>query len=207
VGGFRWDDIRDVEGYRDRMTENRAKGMTGIWSLTPGQVQTANTAPLPPENGRYILEIDGREVDLREEGGVQVYEGDDLSVEQVGDDSYRLQAGGTKQELDGEGLGEELRDRLAYVPSMTDIVDSMEEFETAKAEGRGAISMSRTATVRVDDVEVEVTRDRMWDEATYQAAMTPVSLVQEVYEARPDQREELEAMYGERVVDRAMDVG
>jgi bifunctional (S)-malyl-CoA lyase/thioesterase len=67
--------------------------------------------------------------------------------------------------------------------------------------------MSRTATVRVDDVEVEVTRDRMWDEATYQAAMTPVSLVQEVYEARPDQREELEAMYGERVVDRAMDVG
>ena len=37
--------------------------------------------------------------------------------------------------------------------------------------------------------------------------MTPVSLVQEVYEARPDQREELEAMYGERVVDRAMDVG
>ena len=202
-----YDDIRDVEGYRDRMTENRAKGMTGIWSLTPGQVQTANTAPLPPENGRYILEVDGREVDLREEGGVQVYEGDDLSVEQVGDDSYRLMAGGTKQELDGEGLGEELRDRLAYVPSMTDIVDSMEEFETAKAEGRGAISMSRTATVRVDDVEVEVTRDRMWDEATYQAAMTPVSLFQEVYEARPDQREELEAMYGERVVDRAMDVG
>ena len=90
---------------------------------------------------------------------------------------------------------------------MTDIVDSMEEFETAKEEGRGAISMSRTATVRIDDVEVEVTRDRMWDEATYQAAMTPVSLVQEVYEARPDQREELEAMYGERVVDRAMDVG
>jgi bifunctional (S)-malyl-CoA lyase/thioesterase len=28
-----------------------------------------------------------------------------------------------------------------------------------------------------------------------------------VYEARPDQREELEEMYGEDVVDRAMQVG
>ena len=46
-----YDDIRDVEGYRERMTENQAKGMTGIWSLTPGQVVEANTAPLPPEDG------------------------------------------------------------------------------------------------------------------------------------------------------------
>ncbi len=30
-----YDDIRDVEGYRERMVENRAMGMTGIWRSRP----------------------------------------------------------------------------------------------------------------------------------------------------------------------------
>jgi bifunctional (S)-malyl-CoA lyase/thioesterase len=47
----------------------------------------------------------------------------------------------------------------------------------------------------------------MWDEATYQAAQTPITLFQEVYESRPDQREELEEKYGADVVDRATNVG
>jgi bifunctional (S)-malyl-CoA lyase/thioesterase len=94
-----------------------------------------------------------------------------------------------------------------YVPSMDDIVDSMEEFEAARDAGTGAIAMEQATTLRIDGVEVDVSNDRMWDEATYQAAMTPIKLFQDVYENRPDQHEALAEMYGEDVVERATDVG
>jgi bifunctional (S)-malyl-CoA lyase/thioesterase len=202
-----FDDIRDVEGYHERMTENRAKGMLGIWSLTPGQVIEANQAPLPPESGSYHVDVGNREVELAERDGKQVYEGEDLSLEAVGEDRYELRVEGEVHELDGEGLHDELRDRLSYVPSMDDVVDSMEEFEAAKEAGKGAISMERSATIAIGGVDVEVGQDRMWDEATYQAAQTPITLFQEVYESRPDQREELEEKYGADVVERATNVG
>ncbi|WP_336358387.1 malate synthase AceB [Haloarcula sp. CGMCC 1.6347] len=202
-----YDDIRDVEGYRERMKDNRAKGMTGIWSLTPGQVVEANTAPLPPKTGSWLLEAGGREVELEEQDGKQVYDGDDLSLEEVSDGGYVLQAGGDRLELDEDELTEELLDRTAYIPSMTDIVDSMEEFEAAKEAGKGAIAMTQAATLVIDGVEVEVSKDRMWDEATYQAAQTPITLFQDVYEHRPDQHEELAEMYGTDIVERATAVG
>jgi len=202
-----YDDIRDIEGYHERMVDNRAKGMTGIWSLTPQQVVEANTSPLPPESGRWLLEVDGDEVELEEDdGGRQVYDGDELGLEGT-DGGYVLRVGSDERNLDAEGLHEELLDVTSYVPSMDDIVNSMEEFEAAKEAGRGAISMTQSATVVIDGVEVEVSRDRMWDEATYQAAQTPITLFQDVYEHRPDQHEELEAMYGEDVVERATSVG
>jgi bifunctional (S)-malyl-CoA lyase/thioesterase len=47
----------------------------------------------------------------------------------------------------------------------------------------------------------------MWDEATYQAMMTPVALFQDVYENRPDQHDDLAELYSEDVVERAMSVG
>lgn len=103
-----YDDIRDIEGYHDRMTENRAKGMIGIWSLTPGQVVEANMAPLPPKTGSWILEVDGREVDLEEEDGHHVYNGTDLSLETIGDEQFVLRVEGEKQELDQDELREEL---------------------------------------------------------------------------------------------------
>ena len=202
-----YDDIRDVEGYRERMQDNRAKGMTGIWSLTPGQVVEANTAPLPPKTGSWLLDVGGQEVELEEQDGQQVYDGDDLSLEAAGDGGYVLQTGGERLELDEEELTEELLDRTAYIPSMTDIVDSMEEFEAAKEAGKGAIAMTQAATLVIDGVEVEVSKDRMWDEATYQAAQTPITLFQDVYDHRPDQHEELEEMYGADIVDRATAVG
>jgi bifunctional (S)-malyl-CoA lyase/thioesterase len=90
---------------------------------------------------------------------------------------------------------------------MNDIVDSMEEFEAAKEAGRGAIAMTQAATVRIDGVEVEVSSDRMWDEATYQAAMTPIKLFKDVYQNRPDQHDDLAELYSADVVERAMDVG
>jgi bifunctional (S)-malyl-CoA lyase/thioesterase len=90
---------------------------------------------------------------------------------------------------------------------MDDIVDSMEEFEAAKEAGRGAIAMTRAVTVRIDGIEVDVERDRMWDEATYQALQTPITLFQDVYENRPDQHEDLAELYGEEVVERATNVG
>ena len=201
-----YDDIRDVEGYHERMVDNRAKGMLGIWSLTPRQVVEANTSPLPPESGRWLLELGDEEIDLTEEDGRQVYEGDAVGLEET-DDGYVLRVGSDEQQLDEEGLREELLDMAAYVPSMDDIVNSMEEFEAAKEAGRGAISMTRATTVVVDGVEVEISQDRMWDEATYQAAQTPIALFQDVYEHRPDQHEELEEMYGADVVERAMSVG
>ena len=201
-----YDDIRDVEGYHERMVDNQSKGMLGIWSLTPGQVVEANTSPLPPEDGRWLLDVGGEDVELDEEDGTYVYSGSRLSLEESGD-GYLLGVGGDEHELDADGLGEELLERVSYVPSLDDIVDSMEEFEAAKAAGRGAIAMERSATVAIDGVEVELSSDRMWDEATYQAAMTPIALFQDIYENRPDQHEDLAAMYGEDVVERAVEVG
>ncbi|MGB9964656.1 malate synthase AceB [Halobacterium hubeiense] len=201
-----YDDIRDVDGYRQRMRENRAKGMTGIWSLTPAQVEVANTAPLPPESGSWLLDVGGREVELDAEDGRQVYDGDDLDLEASGD-GYVLRVGGDERELDDDELREELLDRTAYVPSMSDIVDSMEEFEAAKEAGKGAIAMTQSATLDVDGVTVDLSKDRMWDEATYQAAQTPITLFQDVYEHRPDQHDELEEKYGTDVVERATNVG
>lgn len=90
---------------------------------------------------------------------------------------------------------------------MDDIVDSMEEFEAVKAADKGAIAMIQAATIVIDGVVVELSKDRMWDEATYQAAQTPITLFQDVYEHRPDQHEELQEMYGSDVVERAIDVG
>ena len=201
-----YDDIRDVEGYNERMVENQAKGMLGIWSLTPGQVVEANTSPLPPKTGSWLLEVGDREIELDAEDGKQVYRGDDVELEST-DDGYVLRVGGEEHELDEDELRQELLDMTAYVPSMDDIVDSMEEFEAAKEAGKGAIAMTQSATLVVDGVEVELQKDRMWDEATYQAAQTPITLFQDVYEHRPDQHEELEEMYGSDIVERATDVG
>jgi bifunctional (S)-malyl-CoA lyase/thioesterase len=202
-----FDDIRDIDGYRERMRENRAKGMNGIWSLTPGQVVEANQAPLPPKTGSWLLEVDGREIELDEDDGRQVYDGDAVSLEETGGGQYVLRVGGDEQELDEDELRETLLDLTAYVPSMDDIVDSMEEFEAAKEAGKGAIAMSQSTTLVLDGVEVDLQKDRMWDEATYQAAQTPITLFQDVYEHRPDQHEELEEMYGADVVERATNVG
>jgi bifunctional (S)-malyl-CoA lyase/thioesterase len=217
-----YDDIRDVEGYRERMEANRAKGMTGIWSLTPAQVEVANTAPLPPESGTWLLQVDDREAEFEPRDGRYVYDGDAVQIEPRDavrmeqadggqpdhpDGEYVLRAGGDERAVDEAELREELLDLTAYVPSLDDIVDSMEEFEAAKEAGKGAIAMTRSATLVVDGVDVEVSTDRMWDEATYQAAQTPVSLFQDVYEHRPDQHDELVEGYGEEVVERATQVG
>ncbi|WP_049892952.1 malate synthase AceB [Natronococcus jeotgali] len=202
-----YDDIRDVEGYHERMTDNQAKGMLGIWSLTPGQVVEANKSPLPPKNGSWQLEVNDRTIELEEEDGRHVYGGDEVELEETGDDQYTLRVGGDELELDGEELSQELLDMTSYIPSLDDIVDSMEEFEAAKEAGKGAIAMERSGTLVIDGVEVEVSNDRMWDEATYQAAQTPITLFQDVYENRPDQHEDLEELYGEDLVERAMVVG
>ncbi|WP_411964551.1 malate synthase AceB [Haloferax sp. YSMS24] len=201
-----YDDIRDVEGYHERMTENQAKGMLGIWSLTPGQVVEANTSPLPPKTGSWLLDTGDGDVELDSEDGVEVYEGDRVSLEETAD-GYELTVSGSTQTLDEDELHEELLNMTSYVPSMDDIVDSMEEFEAAKEAGRGAIAMERSATLRIGETEVEISTDRMWDEATYQAAMTPINLFQDVYENRPDQHDELEERYGAGVVERAVEVG
>ena len=201
-----FDDIRDVAGYRQRMTENQAMGQLGIWSLTPGQVVEANKAPLPPEAGYWLIDEDGDEVELEAEDGVQHYTGDKISLEQDGDD-YHLTVGSDTHVLSHEELQTELVDLTAYVPSLDDIVDSMEEFEAAKEAGKGAIAMTRATTVSIDGVEVDISSDRMWDEATYQALQTPITLFQDVYENRPDQHDDLADLYGEDVVNRANEVG
>jgi bifunctional (S)-malyl-CoA lyase/thioesterase len=201
-----FDDIRDIDGYHERMIDNRSKGQLGIWSLTPGQVVEANKSPLPPVEGRWRIDADGRIVDLEDDDGVQVYDGDRISLSETAD-GYRLTVGNDTVEADEDELRDELLDLLDYVPSLDDIVDSMEEFEAAKAAGKGAIAMSRTATVRIDGVEVDVSSDRMWDEATYQALMTPITLFKDVYENRPDQHDDLAELYGEDVVERATSVG
>jgi bifunctional (S)-malyl-CoA lyase/thioesterase len=202
-----YDDIRDVDGYHERITANNAMGMLGIWSLTPGQVVEANKSPLPPEEGYWIIDADGREVELESREGVEVYSGDRIELE-AEDGGYELEVGSDEIFVESEeDLAAELLDLVDYVPSMDDIVDSMEEFEAAKEAGKGAIAMTRAATVEIDGVQVDVSSDRMWDEATYQALMTPVALFQDVYENRPDQHDDLAELYGEDVVDRAMDVG
>jgi bifunctional (S)-malyl-CoA lyase/thioesterase len=201
-----YDDIRDIEGYHERMTDNQARGMLGIWSLTPAQVVEANKGPLPPAEGYWLIDADGRDVELEHEDGVEVYTGDRIELE-AEDGGYELEVGGDEYHLDEEELREHLLDLLEYVPSMDDIVDSMEEFEAAKEAGKGAIAMTQAATVRIDDVEVEISRDRMWDEATYQALQTPITLFQDVYENRPDQHDDLASLYSEEVVERATSVG
>lgn len=201
-----YDEIRDVEGYHERMTENREKGLIGMWALTPGQVVEANKGALPPEDGYWLIEADDREVALREEDGVQVYNGDRISLSET-EGGYELTVGNNTVVVDEEELEDEILDLTSYVPSLSDIVDSMEEFEAAKEAGRGAIAMTRSATVSIDGVEVDISSDRMWDEATYQALMVPVSLFQDVYENRPDQHEALAEIYSEDVVERAMEVG
>lgn len=198
-----FDDIRNVDGYRERMTENYGKGMLGIWSLTPAQVEIANTNPLPPVTGSYVL--DGAELTVSD--GAYVYDGDDVTIETIGDEQYQLTAGGVVSEVDADDLPQAVNDLLTYIPSLDDTVDSMEQFEDAKDAGRGAISITQAATIVIDDVDVDVASDRMWDEATYQAAQTPIHLFQEVWEERPDQREALRERYGEDVVDRALHVG
>jgi bifunctional (S)-malyl-CoA lyase/thioesterase len=201
-----FDDIRDVAGYRQRMTENQAMGQLGIWSLTPGQVVEANKAPLPPKEGYWLIDEDGEEVELDAEDGVQQYVGDKISLEADGDE-YHLTVGNDTQVLSHEELQTELVDLTAYVPSLDDIVDSMEEFEAAKEAGKGAIAMTRATTVSIDGVEVDISSDRMWDEATYQALQTPITLFQDVYDNRPDQHDDLAELYGEDVVNRANEVG
>ena len=202
-----FDDIRNMEGYRERMTENRAKGMNGIWSLTPSQVHAANTAPLPPKTGSWLLELGDSEVTLVADSGVQVYPKQDISLARTDDGDYALTVDDEREVLAEGDLQELLVDAASYVPSMDDIVESMEEFEAAKAAGKGAIAMSQSATVKIDDVEVDIATDRMWDEATYQAAQTPIKLFQDVYDHRPDQHDELVEMYGSEVVERATQVG
>jgi len=200
-----YDDIRDVEGYHERMTENQAVGLLGIWSLTPGQVVEANKNPLPPQDGYWLID-DGEEVELEDQGDAQVYTGDEISLEESGE-GYVLTVGPEETELTEDELRQELLDMTAYVPSLNDIVDSMEEFEAAKEAGRGAIAMTRAATVSIDGVEIDISSDRMWDEATYQALQTPITLFQDVYENRPDQHDDLAEIYSEDVVERAMEVG
>jgi bifunctional (S)-malyl-CoA lyase/thioesterase len=202
-----YDDIRDVAGYRERMRENRAKGMTGIWSLTPGQVVEANEAPLPPSEGTWFLTAGDEETELERTDGKHVYDADNVGLETTDDGQYLLRVAGDERTVDGEELREELLDLTSYVSGMDDIVDSMEEFEAAKAAGQGAIAMTRSATIVIDGVDVEISTDRMWDEATYQAAQTPISLFQDVYENRPDQHEALADMYGADIVERAVAVG
>ncbi len=188
------------------MTDNQAKGMLGIWSLTPGQVVEANKSPLPPESGRWLMDDGTQQVALESDGDREVYEGDRVSLDESGD-GYSLRIGGDEQHLDEDELREELLNMVEYVPSMDDIVDSMERFEEAREGGTGAIAMERAATIAIDGVEISVSNDRMWDEATYQAAMTPITLFQDVYEHRPDQHDDLEELYGTDVVERATNVG
>jgi bifunctional (S)-malyl-CoA lyase/thioesterase len=202
-----FDDIRDIEGYRERMIDNRAKGMIGIWSLTPSQVVEANTEPLPPQTGSWLLTAGDTDIELEQTNGKHIYDGDSVSLSVEDDDTHHLVVGSDEHTLDRDELRSELLKMTAYVPSMDDIVDSMEEFEAAKEAGKGAIAMTQSATLVIDGVEIDIETDRMWDEATYQAAMTPIALFQDVYEHRPDQHDELEDRYGADVVNRATQVG
>jgi len=202
-----FDDIRDIEGYHERMAENRAKGMTGIWSLTPTQVVEANKAPLPPKTGTWLLEVENREIECKPESGSQICDAPEVELRETSDGQYQLRVGSDEYDVDEDGLREKLLDLTAYVPSMDDIVDSMEEFEAAKEAGKGAIAMTQSARIVIDGIGIDISKDRMWDEATYQAAQTPITLFQDVYEHRPDQHEELIEMYGKEVVNRAVEVG
>jgi hypothetical protein len=85
-----------VEGYHERMTDNRAKGMTGIWSLTPGQVVEANTESLPSEVGSWLLDVGDRAVKLEREDGRQVYDGDGVELEAAENGEYVLRVAGNE---------------------------------------------------------------------------------------------------------------
>jgi len=201
-----YDDIRDVAGYHERMTDNQAKGMLGIWALTPGQVVEANRGPLPPAAGYWRLSVGDHEVELADEGDTHVYGGDHVSLAETGA-GYELTVTGETHTLDGDELRERLLDIVDYVPGLSDIVDSMAEFEAARAAGTGAVAMTRATTVRIDGVAVDLSTDRMWDEATYQALKTPLTLLQDVYESRPDQHDALADLYSEATVERALNLG
>ena len=47
-------------GYVERMKDNRAKGMTGIWSLTPSQVEAvmSSTALTPYRDGWDVIFVE-----------------------------------------------------------------------------------------------------------------------------------------------------
>lgn len=78
------------------MTENRAKGMTGIWALTPGQVAEANTAPSPPKTGSWLLDVGDREVRLEKKDGCQFYDAAKVRLEEI-NDGYNLRVSGNEQ--------------------------------------------------------------------------------------------------------------
>jgi bifunctional (S)-malyl-CoA lyase/thioesterase len=197
---------KDIDGYRDRITANQATGLLGIWALTPTQVTEANRETLPPASGHWRIETPESDVALRSADDTQVYEGNYFALEEQGD-SYVFAAGAEGQRLTGAELRAELQKVVSYVPSLADIVDSIEAFEQERDAGRGANTVTRSARVRIDDVEVDIELTRMWDEAVYQTRMTPVRLFQDVYQNRPDQHDELAEMYGESVIQRANAIG
>ncbi len=117
-----FDDIRDIEGYRERMIDNRAKGMIGIWSLTPSQVVEANTEPLPPQTGSWLLTAGDTDIELEQTNGKHIYDGDSVSLSVEDDDTHHLVVGSDEHTLDRDELRSELLKMTAYVPSMDDIV-------------------------------------------------------------------------------------
>lgn len=200
------DDIRNDTAYRTRMTENYAKGILGIWALTPTQVELANTHPLPSRTSSCLLDTGTGIVELTEAEGEFVYDGDAIGLIKADSDSYQLTIGGSTTTVDEKGLQSALSERLDWIPSLDQMVDSMEQFEEAKGAGRGAISIRREITINIDGIDIEMGHDRMWDEATYQAAQIPVHLLQEAWEMRPDQHAELEKRYGSDLLSRALDI-
>lgn len=71
-----------------------------------------------------------------------VIDGDERELERTGEDTY---------EYDGEDIELEEMGDGTY--------DDMEEFEAAKESGKDALSLKRTATLVLDDTEIEITRD------------------------------------------------
>lgn len=43
----------------------------------------------------------------------------------------------------------------------------MSEFEVAKDAGKGAIAMTQSTILETDGGQIDINKDRMWDEATY----------------------------------------
>lgn len=116
-----FDDIRDVEEYRERIAENQTMGMLGIWSLTLNQVVKANRAPLPPVTGTYRIEVDGDPIGPGAADGKHANMGNEVTVEVGEDGQYRLQFGTKEPELGADTARTEVRDRLSYMPSLADI--------------------------------------------------------------------------------------
>lgn len=69
------------------------------------------------------------------------------------------------------------------------------------------VPIEQASTLVIDGVAVDIASDRLWDETTYEAAMTSISLFQDGYAHRPDQHDQLADRYSEDVVSRAMAVG